>query len=245
MNIIKLNAIDSTNSYLKKLSMEKELSDYTIVSAENQTNGRGQMGAIWQSDNGKNLTFSILVKFENFNISNRFYISIAVSLGIISALNSLLNANFKVKWPNDILAEKDKIAGILIENTFRGSFISQSIIGIGLNVNQEKFPSAIKNVTSLINIAGKKMDRDLLLHQLILNIQNHFLLLKENKLKLLKEKYLNELYSFKSEMNFEDNKKTAFKGKIVGVSEDGRLEILVENKTIRKFNLKEIKFVNR
>ncbi len=245
MNIIKLNAIDSTNSYLKKLSTEMELEDYTIVSAEYQTNGRGQMGTNWQSILGKNLTFSILVKFEDFKISNRFYISIAVSLGIVITLNKLTNANIKVKWPNDILAEKDKIAGILIENTFKGRNISQSIIGIGLNINQEKFTSSIKNVTSLIKLTGQKMDKDLLLQQLIVNIQTYFLLLKENKMEVLKEKYLNKLYGFNLEMNFEDNKNTLFKGKIVGVSEDGRLEILVENKTIRKFNLKEIKFANR
>jgi BirA family biotin operon repressor/biotin-[acetyl-CoA-carboxylase] ligase len=225
--------------------MEKELRDYTIVSAENQTNGRGQMGTVWESKYGENLTFSILVNFKNLNIGNRFYISIAVSLGIISTLNNLLDANFKIKWPNDILAEKDKIAGILIENNFRGSIISQSIIGIGLNVNQKSFPKTIKNVTSLINLIGEKTDKDLLLNKLVVNIQSRFLLLNENKLSLLKEQYLNNLYGFNVEMNFEDNNKTTFKGEIVGVSEDGRLEILVENKTIRKFNLKEIKFANR
>jgi len=242
MNIIKLNAIDSTNSYLKKLSTEKELSDYTIVSTEHQTNGRGQMGTTWQSDLGKNLTFSLLVKFEDLPIKYRFFISMAVSLGIVTTLNNEFDLSFKIKWPNDIMADKDKVAGILIENTFRGTNISQSIIGIGLNVDQEEFPSFLKNVTSLINITKQKIDRDLLLHQLILNIQSYFLLLKDNKLELLKEKYLKELYGYNLKMNFVDKNNIAFKGKIIGVAEDGKLELLDENRTIRKFNLKEIKF---
>jgi BirA family biotin operon repressor/biotin-[acetyl-CoA-carboxylase] ligase len=244
MNIIKLNAIDSTNSFLKKLSTEKVLSDYTIVCAEYQTKGRGQMGTKWQSNNGKNLIFSMLINFEDLPIDYRFYISMAVSLGIISTLNTKVDGNFKIKWPNDIMSGKDKLAGILIENTFKGTNINRSIIGIGLNVNQEDFSESLKNVTSLKKLTKQNIDRDLLLNQLIINIQSEILLLKEKKFDLLKEKYLNQLYGFNLEMNFVDKNNITFTGKIIGVTEDGKLKILDKNKAIRKFNLKEIRLAD-
>lgn len=244
MNIIKLNAIDSTNSYLKKLSTEKALRDYTIVRAEYQTKGRGQMGTMWQSESGKNLIFSMLVNFKDLPIDYRFYISMAVSLGVISTLNTQFDGNFKIKWPNDIMSGKDKLAGILIENNFKGTNINRSIIGIGLNVNQKNFPESLKNVTSLIKLKQRSIDRDLLLNQLILNIKSEFLLLKEKKFFLLKERYLKGLYGYNLELNFVDKNNITFIGKITGITEDGKLKVLDKSETIREFNLKEIKLAD-
>src|SRR4030066_1133212 len=101
------------------------------------------MGAIWHSEIGKNLTFSILIKFSMFEIEHQFYLRLAVSLGLLAAIRTHISSPLFVKWPNDILAEKDKLAGILIENVVSGNAIKQSVIGIGLNVNQEQFPSTI------------------------------------------------------------------------------------------------------
>ena len=171
MNIIKLNAIDSTNSYIKKNAIKNNFESYTVVVAEKQLNGRGQMGTIWESELGKNLTFSILINFNKFNITQQFYLSMAISLGVIAVLKQLFNSSFFIKWPNDILAEKDKVAGILIENSINGSFIKNSVIGIGLNVNQEVFSDAIENVTSLKNISKKNLDRDALLIEIINSIK--------------------------------------------------------------------------
>jgi BirA family biotin operon repressor/biotin-[acetyl-CoA-carboxylase] ligase len=243
MNIIKLNAIESTNSYLKKLCLESEMDDYTVVTAEYQTSGRGQMGTVWQSEKGKNMMFSMLIKFEDLPISFRFYISMAVSLGVITTLNNEFKANFKIKWPNDIMSDNDKVAGVLIENTFRGNFIGQSIIGIGLNVNQMDFPKSIKNATSLLKTTNQKIDRDILLLKLIKGIQSKMLLVKEKNYSSLKNSYLKALYGYKVTMSFIENN-SSFKGEIIGVAEDGKLEILTKNKTIRKFGLKEIKFTN-
>ena len=126
MNIIKLNAIDSTNSYIKKNAIKNNFESYTVVVAEKQLNGRGQMGTIWESELGKNLTFSILINFNKFNITQQFYLSMAISLGVIAVLKQLFNSSFFIKWPNDILAEKDKVAGILIENSINSNFINPS-----------------------------------------------------------------------------------------------------------------------
>ena len=139
MNIIKLNAIDSTNSYLKNNAIKNNFESFTVVVAEKQTDGRGQLGTVWESDQGKNLTFSVLIKFLDFKITQQFYLSMAVSLGVLRVLKSQFIYNFHIKWPNDILAENNKVAGILIENSIVGSFIKNSVIGIGLNVNQTNF----------------------------------------------------------------------------------------------------------
>ena len=139
MSIIKLSATDSTNSYLKELSLEQTLDDFTVVSTELQLKGRGQMGSKWVSDKGKNLTISILKKLENFDVQNQFNLNCIVSLAIYDVLLEIKAPNLYVKWPNDILSVDKKICGILIENILKGRFIQAAIIGIGLNVNQTNF----------------------------------------------------------------------------------------------------------
>ena len=139
MYIIKLNAIDSTNSYLKKLALEKPLAPFTVVWTTNQTNGRGQMGSNWVSEEGKNLTFSVLVKDVVENIEGIFDLNVCVAVTLIEVLENYNLSNLAIKWPNDILADKKKIAGVLIENSIKSSGEIVSIVGIGINVNQENF----------------------------------------------------------------------------------------------------------
>lgn len=245
MNIIKLNAIESTNLYLKKLAVEKELESYTVVSANYQSAGRGQMGANWHSEIGKNLTFSLLIKFETFEIAHQFYLSMAVSLGLLAAIRFHISSPLFVKWPNDILADKDKLAGILIENIVSGNVIKQTVIGIGLNVNQEQFPSTIGKVTSLKKIKGNSFDTDSLLETIVISIQNFVDFIERKEFQKLKELYLKSLYKFQKPAMFEDDKGLIFLGKIVNICEDGKLEVELENEKTRKFNLKEIKFAGR
>ena len=245
MNIIKLSAIDSTNLYLKKLASENNLENYTVVVAERQTKGRGQVGTKWDSETGKNLTFSIIINSKGFNIENQFYLSMAVSLGLFNVLKEQVKLPLFIKWPNDILAVKDKIAGVLIENNIGGKFIKQSVVGIGINVNQEIFPSELSNVTSLKNIARHNFNLDHLLFQIVTSIKTYVQFIKTNKLKELKKLYLESLYKMNIPSMFIDNNNAIFLGKIVDVDENGRLVIELENETIRKFSLKEIKFANR
>ena len=139
MHIIKLNAIDSTNSYLRQLCTKNKLEDYTIVTAKTQTKGRGQMGTFWHVQEGKNLTCSVFKRFDKFPVDHSFYISIVTSLAIVRALHRFNVPKLRVKWPNDILSEEKKICGILIENIVKQSQLEASVIGIGLNVNQSEF----------------------------------------------------------------------------------------------------------
>jgi BirA family biotin operon repressor/biotin-[acetyl-CoA-carboxylase] ligase len=244
MNIIKLDAIDSTNSFIKKLAENKPLKSFTVVQAKHQFAGQGQQGAPWISPVGKNLTFSILVKLNSFEISNQFYLSMAVSLGIITELNKLINTTFYIKWPNDILAGRDKIAGILIENIVGSGTIKRSIIGIGLNVNQVVFSKGQENATSLKIISERDFDLEVLLESIVTSIKYFVDYIKRKDFKNLKEEYINFLFKFGVPSMFEDAIGKVFMGRIINVSEKGELEIELENETICKFNLKEIKFVN-
>ncbi|MDP3944687.1 MAG: biotin--[acetyl-CoA-carboxylase] ligase [Lutibacter sp.] len=245
MNIIKLNAIESTNLYLKKLAVEKELESYTVVCANYQSAGRGQMDANWHSEIGKNLIFSLLIKFDAFEIERQFYLSMAVSLGLLVAIRNHISTQIFVKWPNDILADKEKLAGILIENIVSGNAIKQTVIGIGLNVNQEQFPSTIGKVTSLKKITGNSFDTEPLLESIVISIQKFVGYIERNEFQILKDLYLKSLYKFENPAMFEDDKGLIFLGKIVDVCEDGKLEVELEDEKTRKFNLKEIKFAGR
>ncbi|SNR61220.1 biotin--[acetyl-CoA-carboxylase] ligase [Lutibacter flavus] len=245
MNIIKLSAIDSTNLYLKTLVSKNELENFTVVITDHQNSGRGQMGTTWSSERGKNLTFSILISLPSFKIEEQFYLSMAVALGILNVLKKEADCPFWVKWPNDILAVKDKVAGVLIENTIGGTFIKYSIVGIGLNVNQEIFPKDIDNVTSLNNISNRTFVLDDLLSKLLKSIENFVQYIIRKEYLELKRMYIVALYKFEKPTMFKDNLGNVFIGKIIDVSEKGRLIVELENEKIRKFNLKEIKFANR
>jgi len=245
MNIIKLNAIDSTNSYLKELALQSVIESYTVVVTEHQIAGRGQMGTTWVSDKSKNLTFSTLINFDNYKIQHQFYLSMAVSLAVLNSVKMNVKTPIAIKWPNDILADKDKLAGILIENVVNGNYIKQSIIGIGLNVNQEFFSKNLGKVTSLKIISGIKFDNDKLLTEIVTSIRSYVGYIERNEVEKLKELYLKSLYQYNKPSMFEDKNGTIFLGKIVDVSEDGKLVIELENETTRKFSLKEIKFASR
>src|SRR5690606_16212159 len=137
----KLNATDSTNSYLKKLVQEMQIADWTVVISEDQKKGRGQMGNTWLSRRGQSLTFSVFKRFKGVSGEKQFAISMATSLAIIEALNDMGIPKMAIKWPNDILSGNKKVAGILIENVLEGAYVKHSIIGIGINVNEAVFPN--------------------------------------------------------------------------------------------------------
>jgi BirA family biotin operon repressor/biotin-[acetyl-CoA-carboxylase] ligase len=245
MNIIKLNAIDSTNSYLKKQLVKNDLESFTVVTANYQTAGRGQLGTTWFSDDSKNLIFSILIKFDTLKVKHQFYLSMAVSLGIISTLQRTLENKIYVKWPNDILAEKDKVAGVLIENIVSGNFIKKAIVGIGLNVNQQEFPNFMESATSLKNLTGVDYEKDELLKHLVKSIKNFVNLVENKEFETLKKSYMDVLYKLNTPAMFEDKTGAIFLAKIIDVNEDGNLVVALENEATRTFNLKEIKFANQ
>lgn len=242
MRIIKLDATDSTNHFLKVLSAQESCENFTVVSSESQTQGKGQRGAGWVSEASKNLTFSVLYNQKTEGITSLFTLNIVVALSVVKALQSFSNLNFVIKWPNDILAENKKIGGILIENTFKNSNEVQSIIGIGLNVNQSKFEN-LPQASSLFLLENKTFDRETLLISIINQLEFNL-----SQLHFLGETHFWDAYHqilFKKNIvsAFESVAGNRFVGKIQEVTREGKLAVLMEDDSIRFFDVKEVKML--
>jgi len=242
MQLIKLDATPSTNQYLKQLVLKNLVDDYTVVTTENQTHGRGQMGASWISETGKNLTFSMLIFFENLNASHHVYLNCAVSLALYDTLKDLSVPDLKVKWPNDIMSGNQKLCGILIENILQGNRINKSIIGIGLNVNQVNF-GQLQNVSSLQLLLGIPMDLDKILISLINSLKNRLKILSTPKINSLKKQYEQVLFRKNKVSTFASKTETLFTGIIKGLSDDGKLIVYTEDGVLQEFALKEVRLL--
>jgi len=239
MQIIKLSATESTNTYLKELASVKNLADLTVVVTENQTKGRGQMNGLWESEQGKNLTFSVLKKINNLAIQDQFLISICVSLAVYKTLIALKIPDVKVKWPNDILSGNFKICGILIENSISGFRITSSVIGIGLNVNQITFENQPK-AASLYSLLGKEIDLENLLKTILTNLEVYLSNISSNNWNSLLYEYHPILFKKDMLSQFVLENDTVFSGTILGVTKEGKLRVRLEGDRVREFALKEI-----
>ena len=239
MHLIKLNATDSTNSYLRKLSGESILKDYTIVQTENQTNGRGQMGTIWESESSKNLTMSVFKDVSKLYVEHPFYISMATSLAIIKTLQSFLVPKLSIKWPNDILSEDKKICGILIENVIKQNSLRATIIGIGLNVNQTDF-KGLPKASSLKLLSGSTFNLDEVLFTIIKYLKYYFMILRKEEYEFLKREYESHLFRKNKPSTFKDAEGYVFSGIIKKVSLSGNLQVLIEDDIIKDYDLKDI-----
>lgn len=242
MPIIKLNAIDSTNSYLKELCTKETLEDGTVVVTDYQTNGRGQMGTVWASEASKNLMFSVLKNISWLNVDKSFFISIATSLAIIKTLDMFLIPKLHVKWPNDILSENKKISGVLIENVIKHNQLKEAIIGIGLNVNQTDF-RGLPKASSLHLILGPVFSRDEILQTLIKNINYYFNRLEKREFFELKAAYEKLLFRKDKPSTFKDAEGYMFSGFIKGVTNSGNLQVLLEDEVLKEFDLKQIQLL--
>ncbi len=239
MKLIKLNAIDSTNEYIKKnrdFFSEKELCVLTF----NQTKGKGQRGNTWVSEPGSNLCISLFFSDLNINIEDLFNLNMLVSLNIIEILDSLFLKNLKIKWPNDILAENKKISGILIETFSKNNMIKDIIIGIGVNVNQIDFNNLI-NATSMSLIMNKKYDLNILYKLFLEKFKGFSDQVKNINSFETKLNYLNNLYGINSLKKFEVNN-LIFDAKISGVNKKGELVLDIDG-IIKEFNNQEIKLI--
>ena len=239
MRIIKLNAIDSTNAFMKELGTVETLKDFTVVITKYQTQGRGQMGTIWQSHEGKNLTFSVFKNVSFLHPDNTFFLSIVASLAVVKTLKGFNIPRLKIKWPNDILSENKKICGILIENVMSNNQLKGTIIGIGLNVNQKDFNN-LPQASSLLLISGRVFNLDELLEGIIANLKHYFSFLKNGKHDSLLSKYENNLFRKNKPSTFKDENGELFTGLIKGISDSGCLKILLEDNICKEFELKQV-----
>lgn len=242
MNIIKLDAIPSTNDFLKEKLSKQFLDNFTVVVAENQTQGRGQMGAKWENEAGKNLTFSVLIKDLLLDVTSVFNLNVAVTVSIIEALQEFQIPNLSIKWPNDILAVHKKIGGILIESSIKSGGEIFSIVGIGLNVNQKDF-IGLPKAGSLYTTTLKEFDKEKVLTVILEKIKQNIALLQTGNYSYFWAQYDKFLYKKGVPMPFEDANGLRFMGIIQKVNEVGKLEVLLEDESCRQFDIKEVQLL--
>lgn len=230
---------------MKDLSKNKALENFTTVYAMEQYAGRGQMNTHWCSEAGKNLLCTIYVDFKGIDITHLSYINklIAVKLAEVIDLLSKENAKVSVKWPNDILSGHHKLAGVLIENIIKQGQIEECFIGIGLNVNQIIFPNHLSKATSLKQITAEDYDIEVVLRNVIKALEpclNKFYI--QNNPSEVQEAYLKVLYRYQLPAMYQKGE-DRFMGKILNVDEVGNLVLELEDGQIKKYEIKEIKFL--
>lgn len=235
------NQLASTNNKLKELKRETRLNEYSVVITPHQTAGKGQAGNSWESEKGKNLTFSLYLKPNYIEIQDQFIISKAVALGILQVFNTY-SEGFSIKWPNDIYYQNKKIGGILIENALCQNKLSESVIGIGLNINQTKFISDAPNPISLQTILGKSFDLDEVLNAILLSILEQVELIRTGKIFDLDKLYMQHLYRNQG-MHLYKDENGKFEASISGINNYGHLELKTQDDENRSYAFKEVEFL--
>ena len=242
--IERLKEVPSTNDYLKKLCQEGKAREFHTVLAESQTAGKGQRGNSWESETGKNLTFSMVLYPTNLEIKDHFFLSILTAFSVFEALRFYTDG-FSIKWPNDIYWNDKKIGGILIENEMEGKYITQSVIGIGLNINQEVFLSDAPNPVSLKQIVGTTIEREEVLNRIFKGLLGGYFMLESDPQKAistLQTLYRQHLYRKNGQHLYRDAQ-GEFMAEIHNVETDGHIVLKDEQNTLRRYAFKEVTFV--
>ncbi|WP_029038417.1 biotin--[acetyl-CoA-carboxylase] ligase [Salinimicrobium xinjiangense] len=239
MHLIKVNAINSTNSFARELYREKPHLPLTCIVAKKQLQGRGQRGTVWDAEEGKNLTFSVFLPKPQFPPSHQFLLSAAVAVSLVNSLKNFDLPNVKVKWPNDILSANKKIAGILIENILSEGKVAGSIIGVGLNVNQENFVN-LPQAGSMKTLAKQEYDPGLVLDTILKDMEKAFQDLSEEKTNDILTSYQDLLFRRNIPSTFELPRGDLFTGMITGVTPQGKL-LVKDEEELKEFDLKEIR----
>lgn len=245
-NIINIDSVNSTNSYAQNLISSRAANEGDVILTSYQESGRGQGSNTWESEHGSNLTFSVILQPHFIQPADQFVLTQIISLSIMDVVKGQLQTNdsmsVKVKWPNDIYVNKKKIAGILFQNFIAGDSIENSIVGIGLNINQKKFQNA-SNPVSLIHHVSEILSTEVILQKLLYRIDYRY---EEQRIKqdfqLLKTEYMKNLYLAGEWSEFSD-KTGIFSGKIVDIDEFGRLEIKIKSGNSRIYSFNEVTFI--
>ena len=241
MKLIKLDAIDSTNSYLKKLLNKEYLDDLTAVISKHQTEGKGRNGNIWANKPSLNLAFSVYKKFKNFEIDKKFMLNVISSISTYETLKKFNLNDLAIKWPNDIMTGNKKISGILIENNIRGNIINHSVIGIGININQGEFKN-LPNATSIFIETGKLNSVETIAIELQKKLEKNFNQFKINEHELINN-YNSLIYRKNEISNFSANDTSKFQGEIIRVGINGEITIRESNKQLYKYYENETKLI--
>ena len=238
-NMLILDSVDSTNNYAMALIQKREIDSEIAVFAKEQTHGKGRRGKQWQSKRAENIILSVVAQMQWLPVSRQFELSVAVALSCYDLFNKYILGNLFIKWPNDLFINDSKAGGILIENVIKGKIWQWSVIGMGLNINQEKFEEGILKATSLKLATGKEYDVIKMAEELHSCLLKRIEELKAGNFKKMLEEYNDHLYA-RGKMVKLKNKNEIFKTKIVAVNSSG--ELITKDSIERKFLFDQVEF---
>ena len=238
--IIRLETIDSTNNYAANLVRLSQPPEGTVITAQEQSAGKGQRNSNWESHSGENLLCSVILYPKFLNASNQFCLSQAIALAVQEIIEKETTTETYIKWPNDIIVNDKKIAGILIENTWTNQRLGSSVIGIGINVNQTSFDTL--KATSVRRITGKSFDIEACLLHLIQSLEKYYFKLQAGGTSEIVRHYLGHLYRINqvTDFLFENQQ---IRASIIGVDQSGRLKLRTESGPPLTCDLKEISMI--
>lgn len=243
-NAIFLPEVESTNSYATALLKNVNLAEGTVVYTTNQTKGRGQRGNHWISGPGLNLAVSYVLKPTFLHIDKLFFMYIISALAVHDVMAEMLDSSqfdIKIKWPNDILVNSKKIAGILNENILNNTTTNTTVIGIGINVNQENF-IGVEKVTSLRLLNSRSYDINAVLKALNKHLEKYYLQLKNKQFEALLKAYYTHFFKIGEQQGFIVNEKT-ISFLIKGINDKGLLHLVDNECKDHYFDIKEVKWV--
>lgn len=236
--------VSSTNAIALEEVAKTTPSEGTVISADYQLAGRGQIGSSWFSSPGENLLLSVILRPRWLAARQQFSLSQAVSLAVADTIGHFTQVQALVKWPNDVYLEDQKMAGILIQNSLQGAYLQSSVVGIGLNVNELRFPDSLPRAGSLRQYLGQPLDRREVQEVLFQRLEARYLQLKNQPIAHLRAAYLQQLYRYQEWHPFQLlSNGLVFQGQIIGVKESGKLAIQMPDMDVQFFDLKEITFL--
>tara|TARA_B100001173_G_C15987705_1_gene547515 strand:+ start:182 stop:931 length:750 start_codon:yes stop_codon:yes gene_type:complete len=236
--VIKVKSVDSTNNYAAKLLNQTKVPFGTVIMAHYQTNGKGQRNTIWSSNGGDNLLMSVLLDLSFMPSEKIFFLSKSIALAIRAAVVDVIGIESHLKWPNDVLIDNKKIAGVLIENQWNNSNIVSSVVGVGLNVNQVDFQESF-SATSLKKITNKNYNVDNILKVLCKKLNKYYNQLASLNFDNIDIEYHQHLVNYNKFCEFEENN-ILFNAKVKGVNQQGELMLEFTNGDVKSYELKQI-----
>ena len=234
-----LEDCESTNLYAKQLITKSKPPEGTVVSTDNQTAGRGQIGNSWQSEPNQNIALSVIL-YPSLAVNQQFYVSKAASIACVKALKSITNLDFEIKWPNDIYYKDQKVGGILIENQISGSKLSNSVVGIGINLNQESFAD-LPQATSIYLLVHYLLSRTKVTEIILQHLDATYIQLRQNNFDAINAAYFSHLKAYQTNFKFRDKGEIKI-GKLETVNESGQLVVLSNGEKVN-YNFKEIEWL--
>lgn len=231
----------STNDELTNIVKKGNQPEGLILYTDHQQKGKGQRGNIWLDEPGKNILMSIYLKPKNLAIGIQYYLTLIAGLAVTDAIQKYLDARIELKWPNDVYVNGRKISGILIENNLRGTLIESSIVGIGLNLNQQGF--SLPSATSIFLETNSLTVREECMEEIVASLEKWYLKLNAGLLNEIRSAY-HERLMWKNEIHCFKANNGEFEGVILGIDEHGRLEVEDRSGVKRCFNVKEVEFLS-